>query len=171
MGSSNEAIDKVPAGLRQVTVFKAGYVPVTLEVNIPVNRVAVTQKIVLEHGEGPTPPTTMPTIAPTTSVTTAPTTSPTTSPTTGPFPPIPTTGGLFVYTVPFGSSVFLDDVYLGISPGLFTSIPPGTYDVELELPGYAEVEREVTIYPGDITTVAAMMVPSIDIDALLSALS
>jgi hypothetical protein len=167
MGSSNEVIDKVPAGLRQVTVFKAGYVPVTLEVNIPVNRVAVTEKIVLEQGEGPTPPTTVPTTAPTTSATTA----PTTSPTTGPFPPIPTTGGLFVYTVPFGSSVFLDDVYLGISPGLFTSIAPGTYELELELPGYEEVEREITIYPGDITTVAAMMVPGIDIDALLSALS
>ena len=165
MGSSNEVIDKVPAGLRQVTVFKAGYVPVTLEVSIPVNMVAVTQKIVLEHGEGPTPPTTAPTTAPTTSATTA----PTTSPTTGPFPPVPTTGGLFVYTVPFGSSVFLDDVYLGISPGLFTSIPPGTYDLDLELPGYAEVEREVTIYPGDITTVTAMMIP--DIAALLSAFS
>ncbi len=161
MGSSNTAIDKVPAGLRQVTVFKAGYVPVTLEVRIPVNMVAVTQKIVLEHGEGPTPPIT----APTTSATTA----PTTSPTTGPFPPVPMTGGLFVYTVPFGSSVFLDDVYLGISPGLFTSIPPGTYDLDLELPGYAEVEREVTIYPGDITTVTAMMIP--DIEALLSAFS
>jgi PEGA domain len=166
MGSSNTAIDKVPAGLREVTVFKAGYVPVSLDVEIPVNMVAVTQKIVLERGEGPTPPTTPPTTIPTTAQTTAPTTSPTTP---GPFPPIPTTGGLFVYTVPFGSSVFLDEVYLGISPSLFTSIPPGTYEVVLELPGYAEVEREVTIFPGDISTVSAMMVP--DIDALLAALS
>jgi hypothetical protein len=169
MGVSNTAIDKVPAGLRQVTVFKAGYIPVTLGVTIPVNRVAVTQKIVLEHGVGPTPPTTAPTTTSTTTPTTAPTTAPTTSPTTGPFPPVPTTGGLFVYTVPFGSSVFLDDVYLGITPGLFTSIPPGTYPLELELPGYAHVEREVTIYPGDITTASAMMVP--DIDALLAVFS
>jgi hypothetical protein len=165
MGTSNTAIDKVPAGLREVTVFKAGYIPVSLDVEIPVNMVAVTQKIVLEKSDGPTPPTTAPTTPPTTPATT----TPTTSPTTGPFPPIPTTGGLFVYTVPFGSSVFLDDVYLGISPGLFTSIPPGTYEVALELPGYVEVEREVTIFPGDISTVSAMMVP--DIDALLSALS
>jgi hypothetical protein len=167
-GKSNEPIDKVPSGMRNVTLFKAGYIPKSIMVNIPVARVTVTQKIILEPGIVPT--TNMPTSEETTTVTTAPTTAVTTVPTTpGPNPPVPVSGGIFVYSVPFGCSVFIDDVYRGTSPNLFSAISPGTHNLKITLPGYEEVDRSVPVYAGDITMVTVMMTP--DFSALISALS
>lgn len=169
-GKSNDVIDKVPAGMWNVTLFKAGYIPKSLMVNIQVGRVTVTQKIILEKGSVPTTPTTTPTTEPTTMSTTATTMVPTTIPTTsGPYLPVPITGGIFVYSVPFGSSVFVDDIYQGTSPNLFTSISPGTHNLKLTLPGYEEVDRSVTVSAGDITMVTVMMTP--DFNALISAIS
>jgi hypothetical protein len=169
-GKSNDVIEKVPAGIRNVTLFKAGYLPKSIMVNIPIARVTVTQKIILEAGEGSTPPTTIPPSMPTTIPTTTPTTPVTTvSTTAGPYPPIPTTGGLFVYSVPFGCSVFVDDVYLGVSPNLFNSLSPGTHSLKVTLPGYEDNVRPVTVHAGDITMVTVIMAP--DFGALVSAFS
>jgi hypothetical protein len=167
-GKSNEVIDKVPAGIWNMTLFKAGFVPKSVMVTIGINRVTVTAKIVLEPGAGPTTQTTIPTTQPTS--TSTPTTQPTVTPgNPGPYPPLPTTGGVFVYTVPFGCSVYIDDIYKGSSPNLFTSIQPGNHFVKLALTGYQDSVRPITVNAGDITMVTAMMIP--DFSALVSAFS
>jgi hypothetical protein len=157
-GKSNEVIDKVPTGVRNVTLFKAGFIPKSVMVNIGVAKVTVTAKIVLEPGAGPTLPTNLPTAQPTTASTTVPTTIPTTVPNSpNPYQSIPSTGGVFIYSVPFGSSVYIDDVYKGVTPNLFISIPPGVHSLKVTLPGYRDVYRSVTVNSGEISIVSILM--------------
>jgi hypothetical protein len=170
LGKSNEVIDRIPTGIRNVTLFKAGFIPKSVMVNIGVAKVTVTGKMVLEPGAGSTPPTTRPTTQVTTASTTVPKTNPTTIPgSPSPNPSTPTTGGVFVYSVPFGCSVYIDDIYKGSSPNLFTSIEPGDHFVKLALTGYQDNVRPITVNAGDITMVTVMMIP--DISALVSAFS
>jgi hypothetical protein len=74
-----------------------------------------------------------------------------------------------VYSVPFGCSVFIDETYKGLSPGLFTGIEPGNHVVRLTLGGYQDVDQPITVQSGVITIVSAMMVP--DFTVLVSAFS
>jgi hypothetical protein len=168
-GKSNEAIQKIPSGIRNVTLFKSGFIPKSMMVNIGINRVTVTAKVVLQPDTGPSTPSIAPTDKPLPTLTTVSTTLP------APLPPnhdsnplLPATGGVFVYSVPFGCSVFIDDVYRGSSPNLFTSIDPGSHTVKLSLTGYQENARTVTVNAGDISMVTVMMLP--DFKALVSAL-
>ena len=93
----------------------------------------------------------MPTTVPTTTI-------PTIVPTIG--PPGPTTGSLFVYTIPFGVSVYIDDTYRGMAPGLFGSLTPDTNHIlKLSRVGYADDVRSFTVNAGRVTTMMVMMVP------------
>jgi hypothetical protein len=169
-GRSNEAIDNVPVGIHNVTLFKSGYIPQSIMVNIPAARVTVTRKIILEAGTEQTFPTTAPASATTTITTTPSSTSETPGPdTVASYSPVPASGGIFVYSVPFGSSVFIDDLYQGTSPNLFGSISPGTHNLKVTLPGYEDNVRTVTVYPGDITMLTVVLAP--DFGALITAFS
>jgi hypothetical protein len=169
-GKSNEAIQKIPSGIRNVTLFKPGFNPNSVMVDIGINRVTVTAKIVLQPVTGPTTPGTVPATKPVTTPTTVPTTVPTALPINpGSNPLVPTTGGVFVYTVPFGCSVYIDGIYRGSSPNLFTSIEPGSHIVNLTLTGYEDNVRPITVKAGDITMITVMMIP--DFGALVSAIS
>jgi hypothetical protein len=169
-GRSNEAIDDVPAGVHNITLFKPGYISQSIMVNIPAARVTVTRKVILEAGTGQISPTTAPSSEATTISATPSPTSETTSPAAaGSYPPVPASGGIFVYSVPFGSSVFIDDFYQGTSPNLFGSISPGTHNLKVTLPGYEDNVRPFTVYPGDITMVTVVLAP--DFDALISVFS
>ncbi|NYT17594.1 MAG: PEGA domain-containing protein [Methanomicrobiales archaeon] len=168
-GKSNEVIGNVIGGTRNVTLVKAGYKTTSFPVTIPVTRVAITPKIFLEPAGVPTTvpttaPTTLPTTSPTVTLTTAPTTIPTTS---GPFPPAPSTGSIFVYSVPFGCSVYVDEIFKGTSPGFFGLIEPGTHELKLVRTGYLDDVRSITVHAGDISTVLVMMVP--DVGSIISA--
>jgi hypothetical protein len=157
-GKSGDVIDNVQAGTRNVTLFKPGYKLVSLPVKITVAQPTITPKIILEPDIGPTiPPTTIPTTVLTTVPTIVPTTIPTTVPTIG--PPGPSTGSLFVYTIPFGCSVYIDDNYRGMTPGLYGSLAPGSHVLKISRTGYADVDRSFNVDAGGVTTLMVVMVP------------
>ena len=160
-GLSGRVIDQVQAGTRNVTLSAQGYKAVSFPVKINPARATVTAKIILEPDTTPTiPPTTVPTTVPTTMPTTIPTIIP-------PGPPVPTTGGLFVYSVPFGCSVSIDDVYRGTTPGLTNLLPPGPHELKLSRAGYTDQVRNFTITAGDVTTLMVIMTP--DFGSIFSA--
>jgi hypothetical protein len=167
-GQSNAVINKVPSGIRNVTLFKAGFAPKSMMVTIGVADVTVTSKIILEQESVSPPPTSLPATQAATPSTTF-STSKTTPASPGSYPQVPTTGGVFVYSVPFGCSVFIDETNKGLSPGLFTGIEPGNHVVRLTLGGYRDVDQSITVQAGVITIVSAMMVP--DFTVLVSAFS
>jgi hypothetical protein len=165
-GISGQVIDNVQAGTRAVTLFKPGYKLVSFPVKINPARATVTPKIILERDTGPTtPPTTVPTTIPTTVPTTVPTTLPTIIPTT--FPTIiptypgPLTGSLFVYSVPWGCSVYIDDTYRGVTPGLYSQLVPGSHVLKVSRTGYVDTVRSFNVNAGDVTTLTIIMVPDI----------
>jgi CRISPR/Cas system-associated exonuclease Cas4 (RecB family) len=159
-GRTNTIVKGIPVGTRQLTIEKSGYVPKTMPVTIQAGKLVTLPMITLvpQYG-GPTLPPTIP-------ITTPPTTPPTVIPTI-PLPPGPSTGGIMIYSVPFGCSVNIDDVYRGTTPGIYSSVAPGTHVVKLTLGGYYDNIRAVNVEAGRITTMVVVMVP--DISSLASA--
>jgi hypothetical protein len=84
-------------------------------------------------------------------------------PTTMPTIPIPSysTGSIYVYTLPFGSSVYIDDGYSGMSPKVFKGITPGEHMVRITLPGYQDEVRSVQVQKLKSTLVAVILVPDV----------
>ena len=157
-------LPNVPAGIRQVSLEKDGYKTKTLTVAVTTGGLAAPPTVYLERDTSPTTP---PTTIPTTGQTTIPTTSPTTMPTTiSPFPGA-TTGTLIVYSMPFGCSVYLDDVNRGLSPIIIRNLAPGSHVVRVTFPGYQDDVRTVQVTAGKWTTVTAVLIP--DISQLVSA--
>jgi hypothetical protein len=157
-GRTNTIVKGIPVGTRQLTLEKSGYVPKTMPVTIQAGKLVTLPMITLVPGAGPTltptiPPTTPPTTVP-------PTTSPTIMPTI-PLPPGPASGGIMIYSVPFGCSVYIDDVYRGTTPGIYSSVAPGSHVVKLTLAGYQDSIRAVNVEAGRITTMVVVMVPDI----------
>ena len=72
-----------------------------------------------------------------------------------------------IYSVPFGCSVYIDDIYRGTTPGIYSSVTPGLHVVKLTLAGYQDTIRSVDVQAGKIATMVVMMVP--DISSLVSA--
>jgi hypothetical protein len=66
-----------------------------------------------------------------------------------------------IYSVPFGCSVYIDDVYRGTTPGIYSSVAPGSHVVKLTLAGYQDSIRAVNVEAGRITTMVVVMVPDI----------
>jgi len=158
-GRTNTIVKGIPVGTRQLTVEKSGYIPKTMPVTIQAGKLVTLPMITLVPGAGPTlTPTIPPTIQPTTPPTVVPTI---------PLPPGPSTGGIMVYSIPFGCSVFIDDAYRGTTPGIYSSIAPGPRVVKLTLAGYQDSIRSVDIQAGKITTMVVVMVP--DLTSLASA--
>jgi hypothetical protein len=141
-GKSNEVIENVPAGMQTITLLRQGYVSRTLTVNIGMGRVTVTPKITLEREGYPEQ-----------------THTPTAVPTAGTDSRYPANGALFIYTIPFGCSLSIDEIPGGMTPILITSVPRGTHVVNITLPGYRSSSRIVTVHPGDISVVLVMMTP------------
>ena len=141
-GRSNEVIENVPTGMQTITLSRQGYLSQTLVVNIGMGRVSVTPKLNLElSGDA------------------AETQTPTAVPTPGPDTRYPANGALFIYTVPFGCTLSIDDISGGMTPKLITSVPPGTHAVNITLPGYRSSSRTVTVHHGDVSVVLVMMTP------------
>jgi hypothetical protein len=144
-GKSNEVIEGVPNGVQSVVLVRNGYIPENVMVNIEGATVTVTSKILLKQDIGTAPTTEIPLTA---------------VPTTGePNPPGQAFGGIFMYSVPFGGSVYLDGKYLGMTPYLFISVPSGVHTLKVTLPGYHDAYRSVTVAPGDISMTLLMMNP------------
>jgi hypothetical protein len=141
-GRSNEVIEDVPPGMQVITLSRQGYVSQTLLVTIGVGRVTVTPKVTLVlSGDA------------------ADTQTPTAVATPGTGSRSPENGALFIYTVPFGCSLSIDEISGGMTPKLITLVPPGTHAVTITLPGYRSSSRTITVHPGDISVVLVMMTP------------
>jgi len=67
-------------------------------------------------------------------------------------------GRLDVRSEPEGARVYLDGVYRGRTP-LTLELEPGTYDLRLTLPGYAEYRERVRVRAGETTRVLARLAP------------
>ncbi len=170
-GISGEVISNVQAGIRNVTLFKAGYKQVSIPVTINPARPTIVPKIVLEPIGSPTiPPTTQPTPPPptTTIPPQPPTSAPTTFPTWIPPYPGPVTGSLFVYADPFMCSVAIDDTYRGVTPGFFGQLTPGSHVLKVSRAGYVDDVRSFNVIAGEVATEVVVMVP--DIRGIVSAL-
>ena len=152
-GKTAAILSQIPAGIRQVTLEKSGYKTKTISVTIKAGTYVTLPMIQLEPDNQPTPvpTTTIPTIIPTIIPTTI-----------SPFPPGAKNGSIFVYTTPFGCSVFVDDLYRGKSPGIFGSISPGIHMVRMTHTGYHEEMRSVQVTAGKTTTVTAFLFPNVD---------
>lgn len=60
----------------------------------------------------------------------------------------PLDGTLQISTVPEGGRIYINDIFRGKAPLVLTNMEPGTYKARVELEGYAEVEREISIKNG-----------------------
>ncbi len=80
--------------------------------------------------------------------------SPTTPPTV-----VPGTGTLSVSSSPAGAQVYLDNVYMGVTPLSLTSVSAGSHLVLLKLTGYADFEVTAQVSAGQTTPVTAILTP------------
>ncbi len=81
--------------------------------------------------------------------------SPTVPPT-----PVPGTGTLTVASNPAGAQVYLDNVYLGITPITLPSVTGGTHQLLIRLSGYTDWQATVQVATGQTTPVDATLVPA-----------
>ena len=114
----------------------------------------------VKSGETTTLNATLVSVNATPTPTTIPTTTPTTIPaTTSPTPtPVPA-GTLRVVSIPFGASVFLDNLFKGTSPLLVSAIPTGNHTVTLAAEGYENSTSAIVIQQGKTTHLNINMVP------------
>jgi hypothetical protein len=71
----------------------------------------------------------------------------------------PGTGTLQVSSSPAGAQVFLDNVYMGISPLTLPGVSTGSHLILLKLPGYSDWEVSAQVAAGQTTPVTAILVP------------
>lgn len=73
------------------------------------------------------------------------------------------TGGLAVSSTPAGANVFLDNVFIGISPLTMTSVAAGNHVVSIKLEGYQEYSVTTPVNTGAESTVSASLVPAVPV--------
>jgi len=71
----------------------------------------------------------------------------------------PGTGTLQVSSSPAGAQVFLDNVYMGISPLTLPGVSTGSHLILLKLGGYSDWEVSAQVAAGQTTPVTAILVP------------
>ena len=71
----------------------------------------------------------------------------------------PVRGEIAISSTPSGANAFLDNEYRGITPLTIKDVEPGTHDVLLRLPGYADAGDRENVLPGGTATVSIAMVP------------
>jgi hypothetical protein len=71
----------------------------------------------------------------------------------------PGTGTISVSSSPAGAQVFLDDVYMGITPVTLPSVTPGSHVVLLKNPGYSDWQATIMVQSNQNTPVSATMTP------------
>jgi len=71
----------------------------------------------------------------------------------------PNTGTVSVSSSPPGAQVFLDDVYMGITPVTLPSVSPGSHIVLLRNPGYSDWQATIVVQTNQNTPVSATMTP------------
>lgn len=73
------------------------------------------------------------------------------------------TGGLSVSSTPTGANVFLDNVFIGISPLTLPAVAAGSHEVSLKLEGYQPYSVTTPVNAGAVSTISAALVPDIPV--------
>lgn len=60
-------------------------------------------------------------------------------------PPTPAYGSITVISSPSGAGIYIDNVYKGLSPAVFDTIPNGNHIVLLRLDGYQDFSQSMTV--------------------------
>lgn len=81
------------------------------------------------------------------------------------------TGGLAISSTPAGANVFLDNVFIGISPLTMTTVAAGSHVVSIKLDGYQEYSVTTPVNTGAVSTVSAALVPVTPVTSSRSPLS
>jgi len=74
-----------------------------------------------------------------------------------PGPQPDTTGQLYVSSTPSGAEVFVDNVFLGITPVSLSNITAGTHTVMLQMQGYSDWTGTAQVTAGQSSAVAASL--------------
>ena len=77
---------------------------------------------------------------------------------TAPPTPVPGTGTLTVASNPTGAQIYLDNVYVGITPVTLPTVAAGTHQLLIRQQGYADWEATVQVASGQTTPVDAALV-------------
>ncbi|MDW8360936.1 MAG: PEGA domain-containing protein [Myxococcales bacterium] len=67
---------------------------------------------------------------------------------------------LYVRSHPAGARLYVDGRHVGTTPAAIGTLQPGRAMVRVELDGHEPWEREATLYPGQLLTLDAQLVPS-----------
>ncbi len=75
-----------------------------------------------------------------------------------PGPTPDTTGQVVIASSPTGAEVYIDNVYMGVTPATLTNVAAGSHTLTLRLSGYGDFVQTITVTGGDSTPVAATLV-------------
>jgi hypothetical protein len=70
-----------------------------------------------------------------------------------------TAASVDITSTPGGADVFVNNVYMGISPLTFHDVQEGTYTVEIRMPGYSSFSSSGQVIPGQSIHVIAALSP------------
>jgi len=79
-------------------------------------------------------------------------------------PPTPAYGTITITSSPSGADIYVDNVYKGLSPGVFSAIQNGDHCVLMKLDGYQDYTRTVTV-TGDNQSLHAVLNPKASVPA------
>lgn len=64
-------------------------------------------------------------------------------------PPTPAYGSITISSSPAGANIYIDNVYKGLTPAIFSGLPNGNHSVLLKMDGYTDFEKSVFILGDD----------------------
>jgi hypothetical protein len=76
-----------------------------------------------------------------------------------PSPVTPTVATAEIVSTPSGAEVYINNAFVGITPLVSQNVTPGTYTVELKLPGYTPFSTTGTVQAGQDVRVIAALTP------------
>ena len=68
-------------------------------------------------------------------------------------------GSLSLSSTPGNALVYIDSIYAGNTPSVFSGIVPGEHQIKLELDGFIPVTKNITVQAGNITTDNVVLTP------------
>src|SRR5512136_3100196 len=71
-------------------------------------------------------------------------------------PPTLAYGSITVMSSPSGADIYIDNVYKGLSPAVFDTVPNGNHVVLMKLDGYQDLSKSVTVTANNQTVHAAL---------------
>ncbi len=75
--------------------------------------------------------------------------------------PVPTTGDLASDSIPQGASLYVDNVYRGLTPVNTTGLSPGAHALKFSLSGYMNSFKNITIIAGSTTFVTQALAAAV----------